>query len=211
MRVKICGLTRGEDAVVSLNLGAWGLGFIFYPQSERYIAPRAARAIIGNLPRASRTIGVFVNQTEQALSIAKQISLQGIQLHGDETPQDCRMVKNSFSGLVIKALRLETEEDIKKIADYAGVVDYILLDAAVKGAWGGTGSTGDWALAALAVREGIPLILAGGLTAGNILNAVRQVRPFAVDLSSGVEQSAGIKDKGKLEKFFSIAQGAEHG
>jgi phosphoribosylanthranilate isomerase len=208
MRVKICGLTRAEDAAQAQALGAWALGFIFYPKSKRYLTPIQAQAIIASLQKPAQTIGVFVNQTDEALTIAKQINLSGMQLHGDETPGDCKKVKQDFSGLVIKALRPATEKDLAVIPAYKGTVDYILLDAAVSGQWGGTGQVVDWGLAAKAAETGIPLILSGGLTAENILAANRKVRPFALDLSSGVEISPGIKDTGKLEQLFKVIHGA---
>jgi phosphoribosylanthranilate isomerase len=210
MRVKICGLTRAEDAALAQELGAWALGFVFYPKSKRYIDPQQAQTIIQTLPNPARAIGVFVNQTDEALAIAKKIPLGGVQLHGDETPEDCKKVKQNFSGLVIKAFRPETEDDLNAIHLYKGAVDYILLDAAAPGQWGGTGKTTDWTLAAKAAEIGIPLILAGGLTAENILAADRQVKPFALDLSSGVEISPGIKDTDKLKRLFRAIQGDEH-
>jgi phosphoribosylanthranilate isomerase len=207
MRVKICGLTRAEDAALAQELGAWALGFVFYPQSKRHIDAGQAATIIQSLPKPVLAIGVFVNQTDEALAIAKQAHLGGVQLHGDETPEDCKKVKQNFSGLVIKAFRPETENDLSAIHSYKGTVDYILLDAAAPGQWGGSGKTTDWALAAKAATFGIPLILAGGLTAENIRAADRQVKPFALDLSSGVEISPGIKDTGKLKGLFKAIQG----
>jgi phosphoribosylanthranilate isomerase len=207
MRVKICGLTRAEDAALAQELGAWALGFVFYPQSKRHIDAGQAARIIQSLPKPALTVGVFVNQTDEALAIARRIPLGGVQLHGDETPEDCKKVKQNFSGLIIKAFRPETENDLAAIPAYKGIVDYILLDAAVAGEFGGTGKTTDWAIAAKAATFGIPLILAGGLTAENILAADRQVKPFALDLSSGVEASPGIKDSEKLKGLFKVIQG----
>ncbi|MCE9508634.1 MAG: phosphoribosylanthranilate isomerase [Alphaproteobacteria bacterium] len=207
MRVKICGLTRAEDAALAQSLGAWALGFIFYSQSKRHIDAGQAEAIIRALPKPALAIGVFVNQTDDVPAIAKQAGLGGVQLHGDETPEDCKKIKQNFSGLVIKAFRPKTENDLAAIPAYKGIVDYILLDAAVAGEFGGTGKTTDWALAAKAATLCIPLILAGGLTAENILAANRQVHPFALDLSSGVEISPGIKDTGKLKGLFKAIQG----
>jgi phosphoribosylanthranilate isomerase len=206
MRIKICGLTRAEDAVQAQSLGAWALGFVFYRQSKRYIDPKQAQAIFRALPKPTLTVGVFVNQTDEALDIARQINLGGMQLHGDETPDDCKRVRQNFSGLLIKAFRPETEDDLKAIPVYKGLVDYILMDAAVSGQWGGTGKTADWGYAVKAAEFGIPLILAGGLTAENIMAANRQLKPFAADLSSGVETSPGIKDSDKLKKLFSTLQ-----
>lgn len=206
MRVKICGLTREEDAQRAEALGAWALGFIFYPKSKRYIEPAQAARIIAALKTPA--VGVFVNQTGDVVDIARLAGLKGIQLHGDETPEHCARVKTNFTGFVIKAFRPENEDDIAAIADYKGKIDYALLDAGTGGQYGGTGHTFDWNLAVKAGETGIPLILAGGLTADNILTANAKVKPFAADLSSGVESAPGIKDKEKLEALFSAVKGA---
>lgn len=209
MRVKICGLTRSEDAAAAQNLGAWALGFIFYPKSKRFISADAAKSIIATLP-ASRPIGVFVNQTGEAIGIAKDAGLKGIQLHGDETPDDLRRVRAAFSGTLIKALRPRSEANLQAIADYKGLVDYILLDAAVGNEYGGTGHTGDWTLAQKAAAFGIPVIVAGGLGPDNIAAAYAQTKPYALDLSSGVEASPGIKDHAKLQALFANIKGSTH-
>jgi phosphoribosylanthranilate isomerase len=200
MRVKICGLTREEDAKAAEALGAWALGFIFYPKSKRYIPPDAAAKIIGDLD--TQAIGVFVNQTDAVTALGRRIGLGGIQLHGDETPDDCLRVRDKFDGFVIKAFRPQTEEDVAGIAAYKGTVDYALLDSGTGGQYGGTGHTFDWGLATKAAASGIPLILAGGLNAENIVEARDTVNPYAADLSSGVESAPGIKDRTKLDALF---------
>lgn len=200
MRVKICGLTRDEDAKAAQALGAWALGFIFYPKSKRYIPPDAAEKIVSGLK--TQSVGVFVNQTDAVTGIAKLVGLRGIQLHGDETPDDCARVLDKFTGILIKAFRPESESDIARIAEYKGVIHYALLDSAAGGQYGGTGHTFDWSLATKASAIGIPLILAGGLNEENIIAAVNEVKPFAADLSSGVESAPGIKDKSKLDALF---------
>lgn len=205
MRVKICGLTREEDAKRAEELGAWALGFIFYPKSRRYIEPDAAAKIISGLK--TQAVGVFVNQTGDAIDIARQAGLKGIQLHGDEGPLDCARIRTNFKGVVIKAFRPKDKDDIARIADYRGSIDYALLDSGTGGQYGGTGHTFDWDLALQAMESGIPLILAGGLTAENIVAAHAQVKPYAADLSSGVESAPGIKDKAKLEALFSAIKG----
>lgn len=206
MRVKICGLTRAEDALLAQELGAWALGFIFYPKSKRHITAQQAKPLIGTL--TTQAIGVFVNQTDEALAIARDIPLKGLQLHGDETPQDCERARGAFSGLLIKALRPQNEEELAAIADYRGVVDYILLDAAHGGQYGGTGQAGDWGLAAKAAAFGVPVILAGGLDAANIRAAAERATPYAADLASGVEESPGVKDPEKLRALFGAIEGA---
>jgi phosphoribosylanthranilate isomerase len=206
MRVKICGLTREEDAKRAEELGAWALGFIFYPKSKRYIEPAQAAQIIATVK--TPTVGVFVNQTGDVIDIARQAGLKGVQLHGDEAPEDCARIKTNFTGFIIKAFRLETDDDIAGIADYRGKIDYALLDAGTGGQYGGTGHTFDWNLAVKAADAGIPLILAGGLTAENIAAANAKVKPYAADLSSGVESAPGVKDPAKLEALFSAVKGA---
>lgn len=208
MRIKICGLTRREDTEHAQKLGAWALGFIFYSKSLRHITPEKAADIIRYL--TTPAIGVFVNQTGDVLEVAKTAGLRGVQLHGDETPEECMSIRKFFSGLVIKAFRPETEKDLGAISAYKGAVDYILIDAAAGTQYGGTGKVANRELAVKAKRFGIPLILAGGLTAENIIDAARYVMPFAVDLSSGVETSPGIKDAAKLNALFKIAKGESH-
>lgn len=208
MRVKICGLTRAEDAQLADQLGAWALGFIFYPKSKRYITADAAAKVIGALPSSAQPIGVFVNQTQEALGVAKSSGLKGLQLHGNETPEECKEARAAFKGLLIKALRPEKEEDLLVIPAYKGIVDYILLDSAVGGQYGGTGHTGDWNVAKKAASYGIPVILAGGIGPHNIGAALAEVKPYAADLSSGVEQSPGIKDHSKLHALFGAIKGA---
>jgi phosphoribosylanthranilate isomerase len=200
MRVKICGLTREEDARQAEELGAWALGFIFYPKSPRYITPEAAQKIIAN--RKAPAIGVFVNQMFAAPSIALQTGLKGIQLHGDETPEDCDRLRDNFGGIVIKAFRLMSERDVDTIGAYVNHADYALLDSGAGGQYGGTGQTFDWSLAKKAARAGMPILLAGGLNAENITAAIAEVNPFAADLSSGVESAPGIKDPAKLDALF---------
>lgn len=208
MRIKICGLTREEDAALAEKLGAWALGFILYPGSKRFIPPMAAKKIVA--ARRAPCVGVFVNQTDEALAVARDIRFKGLQLHGDETPDDCARAKAASGCFIVKALRPETEKDLEKIAHYADAVDYILIDAAVKGAYGGSGVTADWELAAraagIAAELGVPLILAGGLDAGNIRAAAEKVPFFAADLAGGVESSPRVKDEGKMRELFEVAK-----
>ncbi len=207
MRVKICGLTRLDDARLAQDLGAWALGFIFYPKSKRYIKPDDAKIIISGLQPTAQPVGVFVNDTQEALGVAARIGLKGLQLHGDETPEECKMARAGFSGMLIKALRPEKESDLAKISAYKGIADYILIDAAAGGQYGGTGQTSDWGLAKRASGFGVPVILAGGLGPENIADAVKQVNPFATDLAGSVEQSPGIKAPEKLLALFTSLKG----
>lgn len=201
MRIKICGLTRAEDAQLAHELGAWALGFIFAPMSKRHVEAARVHDIIVDLPTAL-TVGVFVNQTDEAISTAQELSLGAVQLHGAETPEDCRRVKKEFPGLVIKAFQ---DRNIAQIANYIGAIDYALIDTAAHGQFGGTGQTADWVLAARATGFNVPVILAGGLNPANIRDAAAAVSPYALDLSSGVEAAPGIKDHDKLKALFKEA------
>ncbi len=198
MRVKICGLIRLEDARFAHELGAWALGFIFAPMSKRHVEVAQVRDIVAELP-AALTVGVFVNQIDEAIATAQELDLRAVQLHGAETPEDCARVKREFSGLVIKAF---PDSAIDTIADYIGHIDYALIDTTAHGQFGGTGQTANWLQAARATGFNVPVILAGGLNPSNIRDAAAAVSPFALDLSSGVEASPGIKDHDKLKALF---------
>ncbi|PIQ25832.1 phosphoribosylanthranilate isomerase [bacterium (Candidatus Blackallbacteria) CG17_big_fil_post_rev_8_21_14_2_50_48_46] len=198
IRVKICGLTRLEDAQEAAELGAFALGFVFYPPSPRAIAPEAAASIISALPTAPWKVGVFVNQDFETLArTASNTGLSHLQLHGHESPELCEKLQaEGFQ--IIKALRPRSE------ADWAPWLDFpflLLLDTAIPGVWGGSGQTGDWDLAAQIARQR-PILLAGGLTPENSLAAQATVQPWALDLSSGVEARPGEKDPAKLQALF---------
>lgn len=196
VRVKICGITNLEDAVVAADLGADAVGFIFYEKSARSINPRTAALIIRELPPFIATVGVFVNEPpERVVDIAKEAGVGCIQLHGDETPEYVQAV-----GLrTIKALRVKDASILNKLRSFS--VSAILLDTYREGKPGGTGETFDWEIAAEAAKTG-RIILSGGLNPENVGDAVRKVRPYAVDVSSGVEAKPGKKDHAKLKKFF---------
>lgn len=203
VRVKICGLTRLEDARAAIDAGAWALGFIFFPGSKRYVAPEAVRDILEALRAEKklpeRSVGVFVNARRE--DIASVLAISGVttlQLHGDETVADCR----GWTLPVIKALRLKDGDDVLRAGYFRNDVNYYLTDAAVKGAYGGTGTLGDWTLARQLKMFGPSLLLSGGLTPDNAAEAWRAVRPYALDLASGVEEAPGIKSKAKIEALF---------
>ncbi|MBX6424019.1 phosphoribosylanthranilate isomerase [Thermosulfurimonas sp. F29] len=204
VRVKVCGITRPEDALLAVSLGASALGFIFYPGSPRYLPPEKAREIVQGLPPFVTTVGVFVNEEPERIEeVVLGVGLDLIQLHGQEPPELCAR----FFPRVIKALRLKGPEDLETIRAYRGVVRAILLEPYVEGVPGGTGRTLDWDLAARAGTLGVPIILAGGLGPGNVREAVRKVRPFAVDVNSGVEKRPGEKDPEKLRALFAALEG----
>lgn len=200
VRVKICGIRDREAAHAAVAAGADALGFVFVLGSRRWVAPDTARAIIADLPSFVCTVGVFVDApVEIVKEIAAYCRLQALQFHGDESPRYCA----SFDRPVIKALRFRGPEDLAGIQRYN--VQAVLVDAFVPGRAGGTGHTLDWEkLRDLSWNR--PLILAGGLTPENVSSAVAAVRPWAVDVSSGVE-TGGRKDPRKIQAFVRNAKG----
>ena len=199
--VKICGVTRVEDAVAAAELGADFIGLNFYPKSPRYIQVAAAAEIVRALPKGVEAVGVFVNEPPGTVNrIVEEAGLHLAQLHGAETPEQAERVRIP----VVKALRIESEKDIGAAGAYK--VDLYLIDTP-SGTWGGSGKTGDWKLAAEACRR-LRAFLAGGLTPDNITEAVRIVNPHGVDVSSGVERELGVKDRTKMAVFLERARAA---
>jgi len=197
--VKICGITRLEDALCAAACGADAVGFIFHPASPRYITPERARAIIARLPEGIATVGVFVNRKREAVEqTAEACSLDLIQLHGDESPAYCRQLP---PGRVIKAVSPGTSEAVRALDLYD--TRAFLVDARDTGRYGGTGRRSDWELA-IKIREAHPLILAGGLDPGNIEEALAAVAPHAVDINSGCELAPGIKDHDRMRKIVAL-------
>jgi len=199
VRVKICGLTRLEDALEAVRLGADAIGFNFWPKSKRYCSPSKAEKIAGRLPPFVTTVGVFVNQSKREIrEISSRVGLRALQLHGDEPPAFCR----GFSLPVIKAIRVDGRESLD--SRFRFQVDAFLLDTPTEG-FGGSGRTFDWRL----LRDSSdprPIILAGGLSPQNVGEAVAAVKPYAVDVASGVESRPGIKDAKKMAQFISAAR-----
>ena len=195
-RVKICGITSSEDALAAIAAGADALGFVFYAKSPRALLPEQAAAIIRSLPPFVTTVGLFVNADRATIKeTVATCGLDVIQLHGDESPQDC-----CFSGCrVIKALRIKDSASLERAADYE--VSGLLLDAWSDRVYGGSGEVFDWQLLKNFASHH-PVILAGGLIPENVAEAIRQVRPYAVDVSSGVEMAPGRKDKIKMAEFI---------
>ncbi len=207
LRVKICGITNLEDALLAAALGADALGFIFYPPSPRSVAPDAARAIVAQLPPFVSTVGVFVDEDAATVKeLAAQVGLDWLQLHGKETPEYCR----SLGRRVIKGFRIRDESSLADLAAYQSAVQALLLDTYKKGQVGGTGETFNWDLAREARKYG-PIILAGGLTPENVAQAIATAQPQAVDVASGVEAAPGKKDPEKLRAFFPAVKGIEGG
>ncbi len=200
-RVKICGITNERDVAVAIEAGADALGFVFYEKSPRFVTREVARDIIAGVPPFVTTVGVFVNETADVIKgLRDRVRLDRVQLHGDEDPEFARLLGPG----VIKALRIKGAEDILVMKDYNATA--FLLDAFVDGKPGGTGAAFDWAIAVEAKRYG-RVILSGGLTPGNVAEAVKRVAPYAVDVSSGVESSPGVKDPDKIRRFIEEAKG----
>jgi phosphoribosylanthranilate isomerase len=201
-RVKICGVTRAEDARLAAELGAAAIGFIFWPASPRCIDPAAAGEIAASLPPLVTTVGVFVDQPiDDVLRIARQARLSAIQLHGSESMAYAQRVLQP----VIKAVAVGADFVPESVDAYPPEVT-ILMDADDPVRRGGTGRTIDWsAAAAVAARR--PVFLSGGLNPSNVAEAIARVRPYAVDISSGVESAPGIKDAARLRALFEAAHG----
>ncbi|SFM10575.1 phosphoribosylanthranilate isomerase [Nitrosomonas communis] len=204
VRVKICGITRVEDALVAAQYGADAIGFVFWRQSARSISPAQAREIVLRLPPFVNVVGVYVDPSPEWVeetSITAGLSL--LQFHGEETPEFC----NQFKLPYIKALRVRREMDLLQYAELYQNAKGLLLDAYTAGMPGGTGQVFDWSL--IPTDFPLPLVLSGGLNSDNVVNAIRQVRPWAVDVSSGVEATKGIKDVNKISAFMQGVKNCE--
>ncbi|RMO98488.1 N-anthranilate isomerase [Pseudomonas syringae pv. philadelphi] len=202
VRSKICGITRIEDALAAVEAGADAIGLVFYPKSPRAVTIQQARGIIAALPPFVTTVGLFVNASRCELNeTLEAVALDLLQFHGDETPEEC----DGYHRPYIKALRVKAGDDIAQACRAYRNARGVLLDTYVEGVPGGTGETFDWALIPDDLDK--PVILAGGLTSANVAQAIAQVRPYAVDVSGGVEKSKGIKDREKILAFMSAVQG----
>lgn len=187
--VKVCGITSKEDAILAVKLGAHALGFIFAP-SPRQISPEAAHQIIKTMPPFVKTVGVFVNESPVIIRrVVESSGIDLIQLHGEEPPDLC----SEFMPRTIKAIQIKDELSLSEILSYQGRVRALLFDTHSKDKRGGTGKTFDWDLAVKGKELDTPIILSGGLTPSNITMAVSVVRPYAVDVNSGVEERPGKK------------------
>lgn len=203
-RIKICGITRGQDALAAAGNGADALGLVFYEKSPRHVGLGQAAQLARAIPPFVTVVGLFVNPAvEYVREVLAQIPVDMLQFHGDEEPEFCAQ----FGKPYLKAIRVKNGVDlIQCAARYAGARG-LLLDAFIEGVQGGTGESFDWAL----IPQGLPLpvILSGGLHAGNVAAAITQVRPYAVDVSSGVEAAKGIKDAAKIAAFINEVKRAD--
>ena len=205
-RIKFCGITSVRDAERAAAAGAWAVGLIFWPGSPRRCEPAVGAEIAGALRRRLAVAGVFVNPTlDELVRTADAVNLTMIQLHGDEGPALCAAAARRTGCKVIKAMRVRSGADIQALSSFH--TDYHLLDSYAPGRPGGTGETFAWELAR-AHRGAVPMILSGGLNADNVAEAIAAVRPFAVDVASGVESSPGHKDPAKLEAFAAAVRSA---
>lgn len=203
VKIKICGITRLADSQAAVEAGADALGFVFHPQSPRFLSTAAAAEIIRVLPLHVVKVGVFVDATPEVVTQAiRECGLDLLQFHGEEPPDYCLQ----FGPMTMKAFRIRDAGSLRALPDYS--TDAWLLDAFVPGQPGGSGAMFNWDLAVQARGMGRPIFLAGGLTPENVAEAVRKVRPYGVDVSSGVESEPGKKDAEKVRAFITAAKGA---
>jgi phosphoribosylanthranilate isomerase len=196
-RIKICGITRAEDALAAAHNGADAIGLVFYERSPRHVSIMQARQLAGALPPFVTVVGLFVNaEASFVREVLANVPLDLLQFHGDETPEYC----GQFDRPYLKAVRVKAGEDLLQCASDFRSAKGLLLDAHVEGIPGGTGTSFDWTL--IPKQLPLPVILSGGLDAVNVASAIKQVQPYAVDVSSGVEASKGIKDAARLAAFI---------
>jgi phosphoribosylanthranilate isomerase len=206
-RIKVCGITTHEDAEHAVALGVWAIGLNFWPRSARRCDPGTAAEIAATIKRRAEVVGVFVNaKLAHVTATAEAVGLTMIQFHGDEGPSFCAEAARRTGCKIIKAARVHSGADIQALAAFH--VDYHLLDSHVRGQRGGTGETFAWELTRKH-RGRVPLILSGGLTPENVAEAIEVVRPFAVDVASGVESEPGRKDPAKVEAFVAAVESVE--
>ncbi len=203
MRVKICGITRPEDAVAAARAGADAIGLVFYAASPRAVSRAQAQSILSALPASVSSVGLFVNAAADDITdILRDCPLDLIQFHGDETDAECATISRPY----IKAIRVRDAAGLTaQIGQYPGA-RALLLDAYHKDLAGGTGQTFDWSMIPENMEK--PLILAGGLNPDNVRSAIEQVRPYAVDVSGGVELAKGIKDPDRIKSFINEVNNA---
>lgn len=202
VRVKICGITRLEDALTAVEQGADAIGLVFYEPSSRNVTINQAREIAAQIPAFVSVVGLFVNAEANFINeVISQVKIDLLQFHGDETPEECAQFNLPF----IKAIRVKADTNLVQYAEDFSAAKGLLLDSYTEGVAGGTGHAFDWNL--IPKRLTKPLILAGGLNVDNVARAIKQVKPYAVDISGGVEVSKGIKDTAKITAFMQQVHG----
>jgi phosphoribosylanthranilate isomerase len=208
VQVKICGITRAEDAELAVGLGAWAIGLIFHPASPRAVDPAVAAQIGSVMHRRAEVCGVFVNRPlEEVAQAADFCRLSMVQLHGDEGPEYCSEIARRTGTKVMKAARVKDAASLQALGAFR-LVDHHLVDAHHADLYGGTGETFDWALLRKR-RSKVPLVLSGGLTPDNVGDAIAATHPWGVDTASGTEASPGIKDPAKVEAFFRAVEATQ--
>jgi len=211
-RVKICGITRAEDGVAAVESGTDAIGLVFYKKSLRYVGIEQATKIIQSIPAFVTVVGLFVNETRENIEkIIDQVPLDLLQYHGDETPEQCRAIRKPY----IKAVKVMDPTSVQKACALYIDAKAILLDVYSQTSHGGTGLTFDWSLVPNGMTKEMQpnrkLILAGGLNSENVEQAIHSVQPYAVDVSSGVEQHPGLKDRNKMKEFIARVMNVDSG
>ncbi|MCB9980006.1 MAG: phosphoribosylanthranilate isomerase [Rhodospirillales bacterium] len=208
--VKICGLRDSLSVAAAGENGAAFTGFVFYPDSPRYVSPAQAKELCTLIPNEIEIVGLFVNPTDREIqTVLELVPLSMIQLHGEEAPARVAEIKQRFSRRVIKAFRLSDVDDLTPVSDYEKIADWLLFDAGqkkssrVKPEYGGTGQAFDWNFLRGKTFK-IPWMLAGGLNIDNVANALSALSPDAIDISSGVEREKGVKDPDKIREFLAV-------
>lgn len=213
-KIKFCGITRPEDAELAVSLGAWAVGMVLWPGSRRAVDLAGAAAVAAAVGRRAEIAGVFVNPAlDELTALADAVGLTIIQLHGQEGPVFCSEAARRTGCRIVKAARVRSRAEIQGLASFH--TDFHLLDSYVAGVPGGTGETFAWELARDASRRrgrgpAIPVILSGGLTSGNVGRAIAAVRPYAVDVASGIEAAPGRKDPERMRAFATAVAAADH-
>ena len=205
-RVKICGFTQVDEVVIAAKLGVDAIGLVFYPLSPRYVSIEQAKKIVKALPAFVTVVALFVDEKESYIKqVINSVSIDCIQFHGDETPDECRVYNKPY----MKAIRMKPDVNVLEIANQYHDASALLLDAYHPGIKGGSGSQFDWDLIPKDCSK--PIILAGGLQVDNVKQAIQSVRPYALDVSSGVEKTKGFKDVAKMAAFIQAINEGDRG